>query len=208
LKGKDNIQSTEHIKSQLKKDINPTDIKVGIKTLKTMRDGRILIETCSEEEIYYLSRAINTKYGEKLEIMKHKLRKPRLIIYNVPEEITIVNVTNVIKAQNPEIAMNGEEVTAKFRYKTRNGNYNILIEVGPRIRKQILHTKQKIGWEVCKVEDYLVPTRCFSCSRFYHKHSDCKGEEICPHCPVKHKLKECTAPASEHKFINCITYNR
>jgi len=28
--------------------------------------------------------------------------------------------------------MNGEEVTAKVRYKTRKGNYNILIEVGPQ----------------------------------------------------------------------------
>jgi len=48
VKGEDNSQSTEQIKSQLKKDINPTDIKGGIKTLKTLRDGRILIETCSE----------------------------------------------------------------------------------------------------------------------------------------------------------------
>jgi len=60
-------------------------------------------------------------------MMKHKPRKPKLIIYNVPEENTITNVTNLIKAQNPEIGMNGEEFTAKFRYKTRNGNCNLLI---------------------------------------------------------------------------------
>jgi len=83
----------------LKTNINPTDIKVGIKTPKTLRYGRILVETCSEEEINSLNRAINTKCGEQLEIMKHKLWKPRLIIYNVPEEITIGNVTTVIKAQ-------------------------------------------------------------------------------------------------------------
>jgi len=41
LKTKDNSQSTEQIKNQLKKDIITTDIKVGIKTLKTLRDGRI-----------------------------------------------------------------------------------------------------------------------------------------------------------------------
>jgi len=104
--------------------------------------------------------------------------------------------------------MNGEEVTAKFRYKTRKGNYNTVTEVGPQTRKQILHTKLKIGWEICKVEDYLVPTRCYRCSQFNHKHSDCKREETCPHYAGKHKLKECTAPASEHKCINCITYNR
>jgi len=137
----------------------PTDIKVGIKTLKTLQDGRILIETCCEEEINSLSRAINTKCGEQPEIMKHKLRKPRLKIYNVPEEITIGNATTVIKAQNPEIKLNGEDITAKFRYKTRKGNYNIVIDVGPHTRKQILQTKLKIGWEICKAE-YLVHTRC------------------------------------------------
>jgi len=133
--------------------------------------------------------------------VKHKLRKPRLKIYNVPEEITIANVTNVIKAQTPEIGMNGEEVTAKFRYKTRKGNYNIVIELGPQTRKQILHTKLKIGLEICKVEDYLVPTRCFRCSRFNHKHSDCKGKETCLHRAGMHKLEECTAPPSERKCI-------
>ena len=89
LKAKDLCKSPEQIKLQLKKDINPTDIKVGIKTLKTLRDGRIIIETGSEEEINTLSSAISTKCGEQLEVIKHKLRKPRLIIFNVSGEITI-----------------------------------------------------------------------------------------------------------------------
>jgi hypothetical protein len=132
LKAKNNSQSPEQIKLQLKKDINPTDIKVGIKTLKTLQDGRIFIETGSEEEINSLSSAISTKCGKQLEIIKHKLRKPKLIIYNVSEEITIENATDIIKAQNPEITLNGEDIVAKFRYKTRKGNYNIVIEVGPQ----------------------------------------------------------------------------
>jgi hypothetical protein len=41
------------------------DIKVGIKTFKTLRDGRILTETGSEEEINSLSSAISTKCGEQ-----------------------------------------------------------------------------------------------------------------------------------------------
>jgi hypothetical protein len=144
LKAKDNRQSPEQTKLQLKKDNNPTDIKVGIKTFKTLRDGRILIETGSEEEINSLSCAISTKCGEHLETIKHKLRKPRLIIYNV-SEVTIENAAAIIKAQNPEIILNGEDTEAKFRYKTRNANYNIVIEVGPQTRKQILQTTLKIG---------------------------------------------------------------
>lgn len=132
LNAKDNNKSREQNKLQLKKDINPTDIKVGIKALKTFRFGRILIEAGSEEEINSLSSAISAKCGEQLEIIKHTLRKPRLIIYNVPEEIKTENITTIIRAQNPEITLNGEDIVAKFRHKTRKGNYNTFIEVGPQ----------------------------------------------------------------------------
>jgi regulator of replication initiation timing len=174
LKAKDNEKSPEQIKLQLKKEINPTDIKVGIKTFKTLQDGRIIIETGSEEEINPLSSAISTKCGEQLEIIKHQLRKPRIIIYNAPEDITTENVIDIIKAQNPDITPNGEDMVAKFKYKTKKGNYNIVIEVGPQTRKQILQTKLKLGWEICSSKDYLAPIRCYRCSRFNHKHNECK----------------------------------
>ena len=92
--------------------------------------------------------------------------------------------------------------------KNRKGNYNFVNEVGPQTGKQILHTKLKMGWGICNVEDYLVPTSCYRCSRFNYKYSDCKGDETCPHCAGKHKLKECTARASEHTCITCITFRR
>ena len=50
--------------------------------------------------------------------------------------------------------------------------------------------------------------RCFRCSRFNHTHKECKGDEVCPLCSENHKLKECKAATSEHKCINCITYNK
>jgi hypothetical protein len=96
LKVKDNSQSPEQIKLQLKKNINSAEIKVGIKTLNTLWDGRIIIETGSEKEINSLSSAIST-CCEQLEIIKHKLRKPRLIIYNISEEITTGNAAAIIK---------------------------------------------------------------------------------------------------------------
>jgi hypothetical protein len=80
-----------------------------------------------------------------------------------------------------------------------------VMEVGPRIRRQILQTKLKIVWEICNVADYLIPT-CYC--RYNHKHTECKGEDTCPHCAGKRKMKECEAEAREHKCINCITYNK
>jgi len=80
LKAKDDILTPEQIKLQLKKNINPMDIEVGIREVKAIKDRGILIETGSEEEIDSLSSEINSKFGERLEIIKHKLRKPRIII--------------------------------------------------------------------------------------------------------------------------------
>jgi hypothetical protein len=71
-------------------------------------------------------------------------------------------------------------MVAKFKYKTKKGNYNIVIEVGPQTRKQSLQTKLKLGWEICSAKDYLTPIRYYRCSRFNHKNNDCKGEVTAP----------------------------
>jgi len=82
------------------------------------------------------------------------------------------------------------------------------MEVGPDTRRKLLQNKLKIEWQICNVADYLVAMRCFKCSRFNHRHKDCKGEETCPLCAEGHKLRECTASTEQHRCINCMTYNR
>ena len=56
-------QSPETIKSILKSKINPTEMKVGIKTLKSLRDGQVLIEVGSADETNLLSANINDMWG-------------------------------------------------------------------------------------------------------------------------------------------------
>jgi len=46
--------STETNKNIIKTSVNPTNMKVGICALKSLRDGRILTETKSKEEIELL----------------------------------------------------------------------------------------------------------------------------------------------------------
>jgi hypothetical protein len=91
---------------------------------------------------------------------------------------------------------------------TKRGQTNTVIEVGPKTRRKLQQKKLKIGWQICNTADYLVAMRCFKCSRFNHRHEDCKGEETCPLCAGRHKLRECTASSEQHKCINFITYNR
>jgi len=48
-----------------------------------------------------------------------KLRNPRLVIYDIPEDITIQNIEDTIIAQNPELNLNKEDIIAKFAYFTK-----------------------------------------------------------------------------------------
>jgi hypothetical protein len=207
LKSKGN-HTPEEIIRVLKEKVNPAEIKVGITSLKTLRDGRVLIEASNRNEINLLGDRIREECAETLAVNMQTLRKPRMIILNTPIEITTENILETLTQQNSDLVTEGDNIIPKFGYTTKRGTRNIVIEVNSEIRKRLLHNRVKLGWTICKVEDYLVAKRCFRCSRYNHTHKECKGEEVCPLCTENHKLKECKAATSEHKCINCITYNK
>ena len=207
VKSKSN-QPTDTIKNVLKTKISPTEVKVGIKTLKSLKDGRVLIQVGSIDETNLLSANIKERCGDELEVNISKLWKPRVIIRNIPHDITVENIEETILFQNAELNLKPGEVAARFKFSTKRGAIRMVIEVGPEARNKLLQTKLKIGWLICNVGDYLVAKRCFRCSRYNHRHQDCRGEETCPLCAGGHTLKDCKDPSNQHKCINCTTYNR
>jgi len=75
-------------------------------------------------------------------------------------------------------------------------------------KKNILHKKIKLGWQICKIDDYIVATRCYNCSKFNHRTQECRKEGTCPRCAGPHTLKECTEDSTTHNCINCANYNK
>jgi hypothetical protein len=203
---KDN-QTAETTKQMLKAHINPTEIRVGVHSLKALKDGRVLIETNSSAEADTLTKNIRDKCGDKLEANVNKPRAPRMKIHNVPEEISIENIEEILLAQNTELGLITGDINPKFIYTTKTHTRNLVIEVGPQIRNKLMHHKLKLGWHICGIEDYLVATRCFHCSRIGHTTKFCRNKETCPLCTGEHNLKDCKAQPTEVKCINCHTYN-
>jgi len=201
-------QPPEAIKELLKTKINPIKIKVGINTFNSVSKGAVLIETNSKEETEKLEKEINTKREGELEANIHKMWKPRLVIFNIPEEISTKNLEDTLTAQNPDISLNKGDINAKFCYTTRKQNRNLVMEVGAQTRKLLIQKKIKLGWHICKFKDYEVATRCFKCSRFNHRHRDCRREETCPLCTGTIKLKDCSVDPRSYKCINCTIYNK
>jgi len=103
----------------LKSNINPTEIKVGIGSLKTLKDGRVLIETGSIQKAETLTNNIKDKLGDKMETNIKRPRKPRLKIHNIPEDISTDNIEGTLIAQNPDLGIEKGEIIPKFTYETK-----------------------------------------------------------------------------------------
>jgi hypothetical protein len=207
VKSKGNT-TQEEATELLKARINPTEIKVGINKFRVLNNGKIIIGTNTKQEIEALEKEITTKCGGELEATVHKLRKPRLIVYNIPEDISLQNIEDTLLNQNPDLGLMKGDIDAKFDFTTKNKNRNLVIEVEAKVRKILLLTKIKLGWHICKADDYIVATRCFRCSRYNHRHNECKGNETCPICAGAHRLKDCVADPKLFKCVNCTIYNK
>ena len=119
VKSKHN-QTTDEIKNTLRTSVNPKAIRVGISSFKSMKGGRVFIEAGTQEEIKLLSSTITEKCGEDMEVTIPKLRKPRLIIHNVPQDITVENLEETILAQNPELNMATGDTEARYTHTDTN----------------------------------------------------------------------------------------
>jgi len=74
---------------------------------------------------------------------------------SIPEEITMENVRETLMKQNPEINLNDRILEPKLCCTTKRGNRNLVIEVDSSTRIKLVQTRVKMGWTVCKLDDYI-----------------------------------------------------
>ena len=74
-----------------------------------------------------------------------KLRKPRLIIRNIPQDMAVENFEQTLLDQNPELSIKPGDIAARFKFRTKRGDLHMLVEVGPETRKKLLQSKLKMG---------------------------------------------------------------
>jgi hypothetical protein len=139
-------KSPDTIKHILKPKINPTDIRVGINSLKPLKNGKVQIKAGSKEYIEILNKDVHEKCREKLEVTVHSLRNPRLIIYNIPEYISTQNTEDTILTQNSEFNLNKGDINSKFSYVTKRHTRYLVIEVSAQTWRLLIQKKIKLGW--------------------------------------------------------------
>ena len=114
---------------------------MGIESLKTLRDGRVQIETGSIEVVETLVNSIPDKLGNKIETHIQRPQRRRLEIINIQEEITTDNIEGTPMAGIPELGVGKGEIIPKFTYETKRHPRNIFIEFSAQTRKKLIDNK-------------------------------------------------------------------
>jgi hypothetical protein len=146
-------KSTEEIKNLIRAKIDPVNMKIGIRTFKSLKNGNVLIEADRKEETEILNIQIRDKCEDQLKTNVQKRRNPRLIIYNVPDAVTPENAKDIILAQNPDLKLQEGDNQTKFALKTKRNTWNLVIEVNPQTRRKLLQNKLKLEWLICNIDD-------------------------------------------------------
>ena len=79
-----------------------------------------------------------------------------------------------------------------------------IIETTPDIRIKLLSQKRVfVGWNSCRVEDYIQVWQCYRCLDFGHTAGKCNKPHVCAHCSESHDTRTCPNKAQPHCCYNC-----
>lgn len=207
IKAKNGEDNAEKIQQQIKESIRPEELHIGVANVRTMRSGKVAIEGMSKSDTKKLKEEIEDKLGQRYEITQAKMRKPRLKIVGLQEEITKENLKNIVLNQNTLGDIDDEKMKVITVYKARYNRNSAIIETHPDVYNKIMKLgKLKIGWSRCMVYEHTSLMRCYKCNNYNHVAKECTNVRTCGTCSSsEHETKECTS--NTKRCINCIKTN-
>lgn len=115
-----NANETDDNRDNIKKELNPANINVGIKRIKKVSKGGLLLEVCSKDEYNVLENETTTNQGlaDKYTIKKAKKMRPKVIIYNVSERYENDEILKAVECQNEHLK--GSKLNIEYRMETQS----------------------------------------------------------------------------------------
>lgn len=197
-------KSSEMTKKDIKNKIDVSKLGVGITKMKKASGGAIVIGCKDKNQVEILKRSVTSDLGEKYIIRDPKKKKLKIKIFDIEKEDCQreQELWRKIEEQNGLVE---NSIQGRIVHKSEYGREKrstIIAEVDAKTYERMLEEgKVKIGWNICKVQDYIGILRCYKCSGYYHFAKDCKNNIACGNCAGKHVTKECKIETK--KCVNC-----
>ncbi|XP_074042086.1 uncharacterized protein [Leptinotarsa decemlineata] len=189
-------------KADIDANINPTNLKIGIKKVKLRKGGIMIVKCQTKQDAEVLEIAAKNKLHDAYDITTSKLRNPRVKITNFEQNLSKEEIEAMILNQNEFLS----DFSVTYVKKVKDKQNTIFGECSAANFSQLMHIKKVcIGWRRYPVYEDLTVPHCFRCQGFYHKVQDCNNKLICPLCSEEHLQKDC--PKNNKCCINCVTSN-
>lgn len=162
------------------------------------KNGKIFLELSSKDDAERALKVFTEKKDELNFTPKmFNKRLPRMMVHDISEHSNKDVLCSTFMDYNDKIATmknEGEIFKIVTIFQKRSKEYVAVIEISPKIRKEILNQRGlKLGFMIKKCEDSVHLTRCGKCNFFGHKTSVCHGKEACSFCAGPHDYSACKA---------------
>lgn len=194
----------------VKKAISPLQLKINVARVIYARDSSVILEGDSFDTSAIKKQLVRA--CPKFELKPNATKNPRMIVHDVPIELSADSVLDCIVNQNlPETSSEDDRNAVKIVYmyplRENKKQRSCVIELKPEQRKALL-TKSRvyIDWKSCRISDHVSLLQCFKCLKFGHTAGECKGEACCGFCAGSHATNTCRNKANL-RCKSCISSN-
>lgn len=192
-------QDSKKTKDALKSMIDPSTIQIN--HARDLAKGGLAIACSSKEASKELQVMAAEKMGNDYDVRFTELKKPKLKIVGMSEELESEEIVKKLKTQN-ELLREAEMVVV-HKYKGVKGFFSAVIEVQGNLFARLLEVGRVfIDFDSCRVLEDLQVMRCYNCGQFYHKGKDCKNKKACQKCGDEHETARCNSEVA--KCVNCM----
>lgn len=200
-------QKAEATKRDLLKHIRPSEIKVGIKNTRELKNGGVILNCYNKQDVEKLRKEAVSKM-KHYEVQLTKLKMPKIKIPGYDGGMDINELETNIREQNTFIDEQDKITVTYLKPNKRNKTYTIYCDVSPLLFHKAMNMKKVIiNWERYPVFEELSIQRCFCCQEHYHKSNKCPNQKsICEHCAEQHPSAECSK--TKLRCVNCVKANQ
>lgn len=188
-------QSCKETEEKIKDKVDIMELGIGIDRMMKGVKGKIILGMKEKLDQQTLSRELKKRLGTGYKIYEPQKKLPKIKVIGVGE-VDNVEEEELVKNISRQNRLNSNEEDFKMKISKKIGvtasEANLILETDPKTHRLLIETgKIKIGFQNCKLYDYVSVLRCYKCCGYNHFAKDCNNGMSCRKCGGEHDGREC-----------------